>query len=81
MVKFYNFENSPFNYFSVINLKNENFKYQDFLDAAKYVNVELDADKLYDDICLLKNIIPSTKSTDLLTDKKIDKNIFLRCFH
>ena len=70
LVKFYNFENSPFKYFSVINLKNENFKYQDFLHAAKYVNVELDADKLYDDICLLKNIIPSTKSLDLPTDKK-----------
>ena len=28
--KIFNFENSPFKYFSLINFKNENFKFQDF---------------------------------------------------
>lgn len=70
LVKFYDFENSPFKYFAVLNFKNENVKYQDFLDAAKYVNVKLDADKLYDEVGLLKNMFPSIKLLDLPTDKK-----------
>lgn len=73
LVKFYNFENNPFQYFAVLNLKNENVKYQDFLDAAKYINVKLDSDKLYDEICTLQNIIPSIKALNLPTDKKWTK--------
>jgi hypothetical protein len=45
--KWYNLEASPFQYFSVITVKNEDLVYQDYINAAKFPKIKVDEDNLY----------------------------------
>jgi hypothetical protein len=65
-----NFEASPFQYFYVINLKNEDLVHQDFINAAKFAKVQVDEDNLYDELNLLSKIVQQLKALDMPVDKK-----------
>jgi hypothetical protein len=67
--KWYNFKASPFQYFTVINLKNEDLVHQDFINTAKFAKVPVDEDNLYDELNLLSKTVQQLKALDMPTDK------------
>lgn len=68
--KWYDFEKSPFQHFSVLNLEDEIVDRKLFLRAAEAVDLAVDEDALYDEILSLAKIIPKIKQSDLPVDMK-----------
>lgn len=68
--KWYDYENTPFQHFSVINLDKEDLQFQDFLQAAKAVKIDLNEDVLYDEIISISTVIQPIKNLELALDLK-----------
>jgi hypothetical protein len=76
--KWYNFEASPFQNFTVINLKNEDLVHQDFINAAIFAKVQMDEDNLYNELNLLSKTVQRLKALDMPIDRKWVK-MFASC--
>lgn len=76
--KWYDFEKSPFQYFSAINLKNGLLVYKDVLKAAEAAKVDLNEDNLFEEITLLEPVLPQIASLQLRLDQKWVE-IFNKC--
>lgn len=68
--EWYDYESSPFRYFSVINLRSNPPRYSDLVKAAKAMEVEMDEDKLYEETILLNSTFPSIQNVQLQLDQK-----------
>lgn len=78
--QYYDFEESPFRHFSILNLKDEIEKRDLFFQAAKAVDLIVDEDALYDELLILAEVVPKMKQIDLPVDMKWVK-IFESCEH
>lgn len=54
----------------VLSLKSTNFNYENILDVATCLNIIIDKDKLYDEIYVVKNLLPSIINVNDTLDEK-----------
>lgn len=68
LCSWYDYENTPFQYFSVINLKGKSPTYQSLVEAAKAVKLEIDEDALYEEVILLASAFSAKEESQIRLD-------------
>jgi len=69
--KWYDYDKSIYKKMEIFNLKNDNFNYENVLDVATSFNIIINNDKLYDEINVVKNMLPyiNNNNIDSLDEK------------
>jgi len=60
----------------IFNLKNDNFNYENVLDVATSFNIIINNDKLYDEINVVKNMLPYINNNNIVSLDEKWKKIF-----